>query len=179
MTTKEKEVKHPRVVVVAGAQGVSGTAVLKQYAALPGTTVYGLSRRPSESSENIHHISVDLLSPDDVKDKLGQLNQITHLFFGAYAEKPTATERTEINVNLLRNLLDVLEENAPALRHITLYQGGKAYGSDLGPYKTPAREDDPRLMPPNFYCICGRAWQRCLAWGSRIRSVLPRHIYGG
>ncbi len=44
-----------------------------------------------------------------------------------------------------------LEENAPALRHITLYQGGKAYGSDLGPYKTPAREDDPRLMPPNFY----------------------------
>jgi nucleoside-diphosphate-sugar epimerase len=31
------------------------------------------------------------------------------------------------------------------------YQGGKAYGADLGPFKTPAREDDPRLMPPNFY----------------------------
>ena len=30
-------------------------------------------------------------------------------------------------------------------------EGGKAYGSDLGPYKTPAREDDPRLMSPNFY----------------------------
>jgi len=130
---------------------VSGNAVLKQYAALPGTTVYGLSRRPSESSGNIHHISVDLLSPGDVKAKLGQLNEITHFFFGAYVEKPTATEKTEVNVTLLRNLLDVLEENAPALRHITLYQGGKAYGSDLGPYKTPAREDDPRLMPPNFY----------------------------
>ena len=24
-------------------------------------------------------------------------------------------------------------------------------GADLGPFKTPAREDDPRLMPPNFY----------------------------
>jgi nucleoside-diphosphate-sugar epimerase len=151
MTTKENEAKDRRVVIVAGAQGVSGNAVLKQYAALPGTTVYGLSRRPSESSGNIQHISVDLLSPDDVKAKLGQLKEITHFFFGAYVEKPTATEKTEVNVRLLRNLLDVLEENAPALRHITLYQGGKAYGSDLGPYKTPAREDDPRLMPPNFY----------------------------
>jgi hypothetical protein len=63
MTTKENEAKDRRVVIVAGAQGVSGNAVLKQYAALPGTTVYGLSRRPSESSGNIQHISVDLLSP--------------------------------------------------------------------------------------------------------------------
>jgi hypothetical protein len=42
-------------------------------------------------------------------------------------------------------------ENAPGLRHVTLYQGGKASGADLGPFKTPAREDDPRLMGPNFY----------------------------
>ncbi|HEY0162492.1 MAG TPA: NAD-dependent dehydratase, partial [Edaphobacter sp.] len=27
----------------------------------------------------------------------------------------------------------------------------KAYGADLGPFKTPAREDDPRLLPSNFY----------------------------
>src|SRR5690349_19156064 len=91
MTTKENEAKDRRVVIVAGAQGVSGNAVLKQYAALPGTIVYGLSRRPSESSGNIQHISVDLLSPDDVKAKLGQLKEITHFFFGAYVEKPTAT----------------------------------------------------------------------------------------
>ena len=30
-------------------------------------------------------------------------------------------------------------------------QGTKWYGSHLGPFKTPAREDDPRHMPPNFY----------------------------
>ena len=47
MTTNENEAKDRRVVIVAGAQGVSGSAVLKQYAALPGTTVYGLSRRRS------------------------------------------------------------------------------------------------------------------------------------
>ncbi len=43
MTTKENEAKDRRVLIVAGAQGVSGNAVSKQYAALPGTTVYGLS----------------------------------------------------------------------------------------------------------------------------------------
>jgi nucleoside-diphosphate-sugar epimerase len=151
MTAKENEAKDRRLVIVAGAQGVSGRAVLERYATSPATTVYGLSRRASDSAENIQHISVDLFNSDDVKSKLGHLNETTHLVFGAYIEKPTAAEKTEVNVRLLRNLLDVLEENAPALRHITLYQGGKAYGSDLGPYKTPAREDDPRLMPPNFY----------------------------
>ena len=44
-----------------------------------------------------------------------------------------------------------VEKCSPSLRHVTFYQGGKAYGADLGPFKTPAREDDPRLMPPNFY----------------------------
>ncbi len=52
---------------------------------------------------------------------------------------------------ILKNLLDAVEETSPSLRHVTFYQGGKAYGADLGPFKTPAREDDPRLMPPNFY----------------------------
>ena len=30
-------------------------------------------------------------------------------------------------------------------------QGQKYYGTHLGPYRTPSREDDPRHMPPNFY----------------------------
>jgi nucleoside-diphosphate-sugar epimerase len=135
MTAGQRETKSRRSVLVAGAQGVSGSAMLKQYAALSGTTVYGLSRRPSESGGNVQHISVDLLNPDDIGAKLGRLKEITHLFFGAYIERPTAAEKKEVNVRLLRNLIDVLEENSPALRHITIYQGGKSYGSDLGPYK--------------------------------------------
>ena len=151
MTIRQSELSSQRTVIVAGAQGVSGRAVLERYAALPGTSVYGLSRRLAESEGNVRHISVDLLDAHDVITKLGHLSAATHLVFGAYVEKPTAAEKTEINVRLLRNVLDALEASAPALRHITIYQGGKAYGSDLGPYKPPAREDDPRLMPPNFY----------------------------
>ena len=151
MIVSQNESNSRRTVVVAGAQGVSGRAVLERYATSPGTTVYGLSRRPADSAGNVQHISVDLLKPDDVKAKLGHLSETTHLVFGAYVDKPTAAEKTDVNVRLLKTLLDVFETSAPKLRHITLYQGGKAYGSDLGPYRTPAHEDDPRLMPPNFY----------------------------
>ncbi len=85
----------------------------------------------------------------DVKAKLGSIEGITHIVFGAYIEKPTAAEKSAVNVAILRNLLDAVESER--LEQITFYQGGKAYGADLGPFKTPAREDDPRLMPPNFY----------------------------
>jgi hypothetical protein len=43
--------------------------------------------------------------------------------------------RTLANVRILKNLLDVLAE-APVLRHITVFQGGKAHGSDIGPALT-------------------------------------------
>lgn len=139
------------VVVVAGVHGVSGSASAIQWSAVPGTKVYGLSRRAAEVPAGVEEIRVDLLDRNDVQQKLGGLKNVTHIVFGAYIEKATAQEKSEVNVAILRNLLDVVEAASPSLRHITFYQGGKAYGADLGPFKTPAREDDPRLMPPNFY----------------------------
>jgi hypothetical protein len=92
----------------------------------------------------VRAISADLLDGSDVSKKLGTLRDVTHVVFGAYIEKETPTERSAVNVALLRNLLDVVEESSPNLLHFTLYQGGKAYGADLGPFRTPAREDDDR-----------------------------------
>src|SRR5262249_39113205 len=40
---------------------------------------------------------------------------------------------------------------APDLAHVNLMHGTKWHGNHLGPFKTPAKEDDPRHMPPNFY----------------------------
>ena len=91
-------------------------------------------------------VQVDLLSPDDVKRAIAPTKDVTHIVFRAYLERNNPLELSEVNVALLRNLFDVVEENVPGLRHVTLHQGGKAYGADLGPFKTPAREDDPRLM---------------------------------
>ena len=138
-------------VLVAGAQGVIGRAAAEHFCKEPNVTVYGVSRRPVVGLENVRAISADLLNPDDTVAKIGALKDVTHVIFGAYVEKATPTERSAVNVALLRNLMDAVETASPNLRHVTLYQGGKAYGADLGPFKTPAREDDPRLMSPNFY----------------------------
>src|SRR5258708_2143725 len=143
--------KSERSVLVAGAQGVIGRAATEYFRSLPGTKVYGLSRRPLEEIPGVIPINIDLLYPQDVERALAPLKDVTHIVFGAYVEKDTPSERSLVNVSLLRNLLDVVEKNAPGLRHITLYQGGKAYGADLSPFRPPAREDDPRLMPQNFY----------------------------
>lgn len=141
--------KH-RTILVAGVQGITGRYAAEHFASQPNTTVIGLSRRPGDLT-GVQHISADLLKPDDVREKLAEVkDNITRIVFGAYIAGTSAADRTTINVAILKNLLDVVEDS-PTLEHITFYQGGKAYGSDLGPYKTPAREDDPRLMPPNFY----------------------------
>jgi nucleoside-diphosphate-sugar epimerase len=140
-----------KTVLVTGAQGVIGRAAAEHYSKEPGTVVYGVSRRPIAGLEGVRGISADLLDPAEVSKKIGVLKDITHVIFGAYIEKETAAEKSVVNVALLRNFLDVVEQSSPNLQHVTLYQGGKAYGADLGPFKTPAREDDPRLMSPNFY----------------------------
>jgi nucleoside-diphosphate-sugar epimerase len=142
---------NQNVVLVSGVHGVSGRAAAAHWASIPDTKVYGLARRSLPLPPGVEGISVDLLKPEDVGSKLGKLKDVTHVVLGAYVEKADAVERTEVNVALVKNLLDVLEATSPVLRHVTLYQGSKAYGADLGPFKTPAREEDPRLMPPNFY----------------------------
>jgi len=67
MSETKDESSRPRTVVVAGSQSISAKGVFERYASLPNTTVYGLSRRPGESSANAKHISVDLLDPQDVQ----------------------------------------------------------------------------------------------------------------
>lgn len=140
-----------RKVIIAGVHGVIGRAAALHLAAQPDTQVIGLSRRTQPVLPGIQTVSVDLLDAAQVRERLGDVRDVTHIIFGAYIEKQTAAEKSTVNVAILRNLLDVVEETSPGLEHITFYQGGKAYGADLGPFKTPAREDDPRLMPPNFY----------------------------
>ncbi len=140
-----------RTVVIAGAHGVIGRAAAQHFARQPGATVHVLSRRRGWEVPGTHPLSVDLSDASDARNGLAALRGVTHLVFAAYVERATAAERSADNVALLRNLLDALEPNNPGLRHVAFYQGGKAYGADLGPFKTPAREDDPRLMPPNFY----------------------------
>jgi nucleoside-diphosphate-sugar epimerase len=170
---------NERRIIVAGAQGVIGRAAAQHFAAQPETTVYALSRRTGGHVAGVHPVAVDLLDPASVRSALRNITHATHIVFAAYIERPSAKERSDINVGILRNLLDVLEPASPGLRHIAFYQGGKAYGADLGPFKTPAREDDPRLMPPNFYYDQEdllRERQRGKGW--RFTALRPEAVCG-
>ncbi|GAB2578008.1 SDR family oxidoreductase [Streptomyces capparidis] len=139
-----------RTALVVGAQGVIGRNLVDHLLTLDGWNVIGVSRRGGESSGRLRHISADLLDPDDTRAKLGGLTDVTHVFFTAYQDRPTWSALVQPNLDMLVNTIDALEPAAPGLRHVSLMQGYKVYGAHLGPFRTPAREDDPYFMPPEF-----------------------------
>ena len=139
-----------KVALVVGAQGVIGGNLVRYLQELDDWRVIGLSRRGSESNERVRHVRVDLLDPHDAREKLGPLTDVTHVFYAAYQDAPTFAGLVEPNQRILVNTLEAIEPIAEDLRHVQLMQGYKVYGAHLGPFKTPAREDDPPHMPPEF-----------------------------
>jgi nucleoside-diphosphate-sugar epimerase len=136
-------------ILVAGAGGVIGKHVADAYDTRD-VRVRGVSRRPVADA-SWEHLSVDLLDTESVTKGLEAADDTTHLVFAAYIERPTVAELSQVNGALLDNTLDALAAAGAPLRHVTLYQGGKAYGAHLGYFNSPAKERDPRLVQPNFY----------------------------
>lgn len=139
-----------KVALVVGAQGVIGRNLVEHLASLGDWDVIGLSRRKGEDSPRVRHLSVDLLDRADCREKLAGLSSVTHVFYAAYQDRPTWAELVEPNLAMLVNVVDAIEPVARNLRHVSLMQGYKVYGAHLGPFKTPARENDPPHMPPEF-----------------------------
>jgi nucleoside-diphosphate-sugar epimerase len=138
------------VALVVGARGVIGGNLVRHLQDLDGWRVIGLSRRGGESAGTVRQVSVDLLDAADARRALGDLTEVTHLFYTAYQDRPSFAELVEPNQRMLVNALRAIEPAAAGLQHVQLMQGYKVYGAHLGPFKTPAREDDPPHMPPEF-----------------------------
>ena len=144
-----------KTAVVVGAQGVIGRYIVEKLSSLPDWQVVGLSRRRAEDHGRQKHISVDILDLADVQAKLSGLANPTHVFYAAFqpGSGPAADYAKNIGANrdMLVNSVSAIERAAPALERVVLVTGTKYYGSHLGPYKTPAREDDPRHAGANYY----------------------------
>ncbi len=168
-----------RKALVVGALGVVGRGLVSHLLTLSEWDVVALSRRAVASAGRLQAISVDLLDRPQCEAKLKDLTDVTHVFYVAYAPRPTHAEEVEPNLCMLQNLMEALSPAAPNLRHVSLMQGTKAYGAHLGPYKTPARETDPRIISPMFYFpqqdyLTALASRRNFTW-----SVMrPRCIWG-
>lgn len=139
-----------RTAVVVGAQGVIGGNLIRHLVSLGGWDVIGLSRRGGVDTKAVRHVSVDLLDREATIAGLSGLTDVTHVFYAAYQDRPTWAELVSPNLAMLTNVVDALEPTASGLEHISLMQGYKVYGAHLGPFATPAREDDPPHMPPEF-----------------------------
>jgi len=141
-----------RTALVAGASGLAGTYLLTHLIAQGDWDIVAVSRRKPNVPGHYKHISVDLRDRTDCEAKLASLKNITHVLYVAILlEHPDPREQVVANTGMFVNLVETIEAVSPALEHVHLSQGTRWYGNHLGPFKTPAKEDDPRHMPPNFY----------------------------
>jgi nucleoside-diphosphate-sugar epimerase len=149
-----------RHVLIAGASGVIGAAALAAFARAGGWRVTALSRRRPVAAPDIafDHRPADLTDASACAQLVAGLPPVTHLVYAAVAEAPGLAagwrdaELIERNGAMLRNLLGPLAE-AGALEHVSILQGGKAYGAHVHPVTVPLREASPRDPHPNFYWL--------------------------
>ncbi|MGH8638656.1 MAG: SDR family oxidoreductase [Burkholderiales bacterium] len=141
-----------RVALVSGASGVVGRRLAEHLAQQPQWRVIGIARHAPDDAGPIEWMALDLTDAAAVQAAAHDFSAVTHIFHCArYAHATTAAEPIEPNLAMLRNLVDATERHSGALEHVHLVQGSKYYGSELGPYKTPAKESDPRVLVGNWY----------------------------
>jgi nucleoside-diphosphate-sugar epimerase len=168
------------VALVVGARGVIGTNLVEHLASLPDWRVIGLSRRGGvDVPGRVRQVAVDLLDPDDTRTQLSGLSGVTHVFYAAYQDRPTWADLVAPNLAMLVNVVDAIEPVAHGLRHVSLMQGYKVYGAHLGPFRTPAREDDPPHLPPEFNVDQQRFLEKRQQGKAWTWSALRPSVVGG
>jgi nucleoside-diphosphate-sugar epimerase len=141
-----------KTALVIGATGVSGRAIISHLDKLPDEwNVIGVSRNPPYFDTSAKFIPVDLMDQQSCNTQLSELTDVTHVYYAAYWDHAVFAKTREPNTAMARNSLSVIERTSKNLEHICLLQGTKYYGQYLGPFKTPAKESDPRIETPHFY----------------------------
>jgi nucleoside-diphosphate-sugar epimerase len=154
-------------VLVTGALGVIGRAVVERLALREGVQVVGLARRAPDAglveslrsaALPVQWVSCDLQDAAATRATLAAHRDTTQLVYAALYEKPElirgwlAKDHVDVNGAMLANTFTALA-GAP-LAHVSLLQGTKAYGAHAGrPMRVPARERDAKRDHANFYFV--------------------------
>lgn len=166
--------------VVAGGSGIVGRAIAGRLLA-DGWRVIGVSRRPpAPAIPGLEHLPLDLGDRDACRTALAaRAAGATHVIYAGRAPDPDPAVEAARNTAMLVNLVEALEVAGAPLAHVLLVHGSKWYGSNLGPYRTPAAEDDPRAPVPSFY-FGQQDWvgSRAGSAGWRWTALRP-HILAG
>ena len=138
-------------VLVVGATGIIGGAMMQHLAQKEEFSTVGVSRSGSRAASGEPTLAVDLLNPEDCQQKLGAFTDLDHVLFAAYQWQPDRAAEVGPNRAMLANVVDAVSAASPGLKSVVLVTGAKMYGMQWGPSRTPMRESDPRHLPPNFY----------------------------
>ncbi|KAF4547705.1 Hypothetical protein D9617_37g012310 [Elsinoe fawcettii] len=152
-----------KVAFVAGANGISGNAIVEHLIRTPKTEwsrIIISSRSPLKcywQDPRVEFVAIDFLKPvDEIVAKLESANctQVTHAFFTSYVHVDDFARLRELNVPLFENFLNAIDNVAnSSLRRVVLQTGGKHYGIHLGPTEAPIHEGMGRYKDhgENFY----------------------------
>ncbi|MEK8226950.1 NAD-dependent epimerase/dehydratase family protein [Oerskovia sp. M15] len=77
-----------RTALVVGARGVIGGNLIEHLESVGGWDVVGLSRRGGQDRGVVRHVAVDLLDREQTSRSLAGLDDVTHVFYAAYQDRP-------------------------------------------------------------------------------------------
>ncbi|MHA1114440.1 MAG: SDR family oxidoreductase [Alphaproteobacteria bacterium] len=166
--------------LIAGVTGIVGGHLAGLLAGAEDWDIAGISRRaPKAGGAPFAHIALDLADAAACREAAADLGDVTHIFYAARLDRADPAAEADINRTMLANLIEAVAPRAGGLAHVQLVHGTKWYGNHLGTYKTPAREDDPRHMPPNFY-FAQHDWLRDYRAGKpwSWSTLRPHTVYG-
>jgi nucleoside-diphosphate-sugar epimerase len=165
--------------LIVGAHGVIGSPLTRHLAAHADWAIITASRRAGGDGDAHRALAVDLLDRSSSRRALREAHEVTHVFYSAYQDSPTWPGLVGPNMTMLENLLDGLLPVADGLRHVSIMQGYKVYGAHLGPFRTPAREDDPPILPSEFMTAQQGLLERVSQSASWTWSALRPAVVGG
>jgi nucleoside-diphosphate-sugar epimerase len=140
-----------KTALVIGATGVSGRALVSHLEQRDDWSVIGVSRKKPYFPTRARFLSADLMDEASCRAAFREAAGATHVFYTAYADHPDVAQTRAPNARMFANALSAIDAAAKGLQHVSLVQGTKYYGQHLGPFKTPAKETDPRPPIQHFY----------------------------
>ena len=147
-----------RKVLVAGPSGLIGVAAIEAFLSA-GWEVVGISRAQVDAAKGaFEFISLDLRDRPAAHEALSRLpasrTSPTRPFMKKRPgprQRLVACRQIAVNNRMLHNVVEPLVSAKPALTHVSILQGTKAYGAHLHPIAIPARESDPRDDHRDFF----------------------------
>jgi nucleoside-diphosphate-sugar epimerase len=152
-------------LLVTGALGVIGRAVVERLSARADVQVVGLARRAPDAGlaeslrgapNPVQWLRCDLRDAAATRAALAPHRDTTHLVYAALFEKPElirgwlAPDHVDVNAAMLASTLAALD--AAPIAQVSLLQGTKAYGVHTRrAMRVPVREDDAVRDHANFY----------------------------